>query len=103
MPNQINSKNKPKTYGASDMSWAHEVAEADMQWMSTAIGHLKKEIKIINDLVEDGKVISQSHFSELITYLDMYEYLADSRLNYHAAEAKEYAEEMEVNKKAVTP
>ena len=100
MPNQINSKNTPKTYDASDLNDAYSLAECDMQWMSTAIGHIKEEIKRIHDLAKDGKVIPQYHFSELITHLDMYEYLADDRRHYHAKEAEVYNAEWEAEKQA---
>lgn len=102
MPNQINSKNTPETYNAGDLNDAYSLAECDLQWMSTAIGHVKEEIKKIHALVKDGEVISQYHFSELITHLDMYEYLADDRRHYHAKVAKAYEAEWEANKKAVT-
>lgn len=102
MPAQINSKNTPKTYDASDLNDAYSLAECDMQWMSAAIGHVKEEIKRIHALAKDGEVISQYHFSELITHLDMYEYLADDRRHHHAKEAKAYEVEWEANKKAVS-
>lgn len=102
MPNQINSKNTPETYNAGDLNWAHEVAQEDLKWMSTAIRHVKEEIKKIHALAKNGEVISQYHFFELITHLDMYEYLADDRRHYHAKEAEAYKVEREANKKAVT-
>lgn len=102
MPNQINSNNTPETYDAGDLTDAYSLAECDLQWMSTAIGHVKEEIKRIHALVKDGEVISQYHFSELITHLDMYEYLADDRRHYHAKEAEAYKVKWEANKKAVT-
>ena len=101
MPNQIN-KSIPKTYDANDLNWAHAVAESDMQWMNTAITHVKKEIKKLHTLAKNGEAISQYHFSELLTHLEMYEYLADDRLNYHAKEAESYNAELEANKKAAT-
>jgi len=102
MSNQINSNNTPKTYDASDLHDVYSLAECDMQWMSTAIGHVKEEITKIHALAKDGETISQYHFSELITHLDMYEYLVDDRRDYHAKQAKEHAQEWEANKKAVS-
>ena len=102
MPNQINSNNTPKTYDAGDVTDAHSLAESDMQWMSTALTHVNKKIKRIHDLAKNGEILSQHHFSELITHLDMYEYLADARLHYHAKEAKAHEDEWEANKKAVS-
>ena len=95
MSNQINSNNTPKTYDAGDMHDLASLAECDMGWMSTAITHVKKEIKRIHGLAKNGEVISQYHFSELITHLDMYEYLADDRRHHHAKEAEAYEAEWE--------
>ncbi|WMG19286.1 hypothetical protein [Acinetobacter johnsonii] len=95
MPNQINSKNTPKKYDVSDMHDLASLAESDMNWMCTAISHIRKEVMKLNKLAESGKEVSQYHFSELVTHLDMYEYLADTRLSYHASEAGRYSEELE--------
>lgn len=99
---KINSNNTPKTYDADDMADLASLAECDMRWMSTAITHVRKEIKRIHALAENGEIIYQYHFSELITHLDMYEYLADSRRDSHAKEAEAYQAEWEDNKKAVS-
>ena len=102
MPNQINSKNTSKINDAGDMHDMATMAESDVEWMSTAITQVRKEIKRIHALVNNGEIISQYHFSELITHLDMYEYLADDRRHHHAKEAKAYEVEWETNKKAVS-
>lgn len=94
MPTQINSKNTPKTYDAGDLNDAYSLAECDMQWMSTAISHVRKEIRRLNKLAEDGEEVTQYHFSELITHLDMYEYIADDRQRYHADQAEAYEAEL---------
>lgn len=97
-----NSNNTPKIYDAGNVADAYSLAESDMQWMSTAITHTKKEIKRLHTLAQNGEILSQYHFSELITHLDMYEYLADVRRDYHAEEAKAHEDEWEAIKKAVT-
>ena len=106
MPNQINSTNTPKKYDASDMHDLASLAESDMNWMCTAISHIRKEVMKLNKLAESGKEVSQYHFSELVTHLDMYEYLADDRRHYHAKEAEVYnakwEAEKQANKKAVS-
>ena len=95
MPNQINSKNTSKINDAGDMHDMATMAESDVEWMSTAITQVRKEIKRIHALVKNGEIISQYHFSELITHLDMYEYLADNRLEFHSKEAETYKIESE--------
>ncbi|MEF9993656.1 MAG: hypothetical protein RSA22_05585 [Acinetobacter sp.] len=92
MPNQNNTS---KTYDAGDLADAYSLAESDMQWMNTAITHVNREIKRLHALAKDGEILTQYHLSELITHLDMYEYLADTRFNYHAKQAKTY--ELECN------
>ena len=102
MPTQTHSKNTPKNYNAGDVADVHSLAESDMHWMSTAITSVNREIKRLHDLAKNGEILSQYHFSELITHLDMYEYLADDRRHHHAKEAKAYEVEWETNKKAVS-
>lgn len=87
MPNQNNCS---KTYDAGDLSDAYSLAESDMQWMNTAITHVNREIKRLHALAENGAILTQHHLSELITHLDMYEYLADTRKHYHAKQAETY-------------
>lgn len=94
MPNQklipvINS------YDAGDIADIYSCTESDMQWMNTAISHIRNEIKKLNTLVLGGEAITQYHFTDLIHHIDMYEYLAENRLEYHAEEAERYAKKWE--------
>ena len=93
MPNQINSISKFEAI--AEMHDLATLAECDMQWMNTAISHIGKEVKRLNKLAEDGKEVTQYHFADLIHHIDMYEYLADTRLSHHASEAGHYLEELE--------
>ncbi|MDN8375820.1 hypothetical protein ACT4YO_14020 [Acinetobacter baumannii] len=93
MPNQINSISKFEAI--AEMHDLATLAECDMQWMNTAISHIRKELKRLNKLAEDGKEITQYHFTDLIHHMDMYEYLAEVRLSYHEIEAKRYSDELE--------
>ena len=95
MPNQINSTNTPKKYDASDMHDLASLSESDMNWMCTAISHIRKEVMKLNKLAESGKEVSQYHFSEIVTQLDMYEYLAEDRHRNHAKGAEAYKAEWE--------
>ena len=95
MPNQINSTNTPKKYDASDMHDLASLSESDMNWMCTAISHIRKEVMKLNKLAESGKEVSQYYFSELVTHLDMYEYLAEDRHRNHAKGAEAYKAEWE--------
>ena len=74
---------------------AVSMAASDMQWMNTAISHIRREVMKLNKLAESGKEVSQYHFSELVTHLDMYEYLADTRSKYHTDESERLNEEFE--------
>ena len=98
MPNQNNSTNTPKKYDAGDMHDLASLAESDMNWMYTAISHIRKEVMKLNKLAESGKEVSQHHFYELVTHLDMYEYLAEDRHRNHAKGAEQYEQELENTK-----
>ena len=96
---KINSNNTPKNYDATDMLDAYSFAECDMQWMSVAITDIKKRIK---ELKKDLG-INATGFYALDNILDMYQYLAENRLNYYSDEVEAYKAEWEANnKKAVT-
>ena len=93
MPNQNNSI--PKNYDAGDMHDMATMAKCDMAWMYTVIKHIRQEIIKLNKLAEDGEQIYDFHFADLIHHADMYEYLADNRLAYHAEETERYSKECE--------
>ena len=95
MSNQINSNNTPKTYDAGDLVDVYSCAESDMQWMNTAISHIRKEVKRLNKLAENGKEITQYHFTDLIHHIDMYEYISEERHAHHAEQAERYSKEWE--------
>ena len=102
MLNSINSAKDTSIngYSVQDMHDLASLAECDMQWMSTAIDHIKRELKILGDLAGPTSWISGSQFSELMAHLDMYEYIAAHRLSHYSEKAKVYDAKMEENKKA---
>jgi len=104
MSNPIHSKkNAPvKAYGSGDMHNLASLAECDMQWMSAAIEHVRKEVKMLDEFAGNGGVLSGHHLSELLTHLDMYEYIAASRLSHYSEKTEVYEAEFEANKKAVS-
>jgi hypothetical protein len=93
MSNQNNSI--PKNYSVRDMQDLAYIAKHDMAWMCTAIGHIKQEIIKLNKLAEDGEHLYDFHFADLIRHADMYEYLAEDRLNHHTKESDCYSQEWE--------
>lgn len=97
MPNQ-NQKTVSLVRSLGDVSDAYSLAESDMQWMSTAISHTKKEIKKLHDLAKSGAVVTQYHFGELMQHLEMYEYLAENRHHSHAQLAEEYTQKYDAAK-----
>lgn len=102
MHNAINST-KDKSVndrGIQDMHDLASLAECDMQWMSTAIDHIQRELKVLGDLASHLNCTLESQFSELMTHLDMYEYIAAHRLSHYSEKAEEYEAEMQKNKKA---
>lgn len=94
MSNQI-KKPTVKTHDVGDMLDLATLAECDMNWMYTAISHIRKEVMKLNKLAESGKEVSQYHFSELVTHLEMYEYIAEDRTRCHEQRAEAYKKEWE--------
>lgn len=78
---------------------AVSMAASDMQWMNMAIIHIRKEVKRLNKLAEDGEEVTQYHFAGLIHHIDMYEYLAEARFTHHANESERLNEEFEQEKR----
>lgn len=93
--------NKTKTYDAGDMHDAVSLAALDMEWMSTAISVIRKEITRLHESAEKGE-LSQYSFGELRTQVDMFSFLADSRHEYHANEADRLEQEWKANKQATS-
>jgi len=89
--------NETKTYNAGDLQDAYSLGENDLHWMSTALEHTRKEVKRLQQLAKENHFY-EGYFSDLITHLDMYSYLAEERCNQHAALAKEYKQEWEASK-----
>ena len=96
MSKQINNST-PKTYDAGDMLDLASLAKCDMDWMSTALNFIRKEVTRLHEESKKGK-LSQYHFDELRTQIDMYSYLAESRHHYHADEADKFEAEWEFSK-----
>lgn len=99
MPNQIQSQNTAaKTYDAGDMADLALTAESDMQWMSIAITDVKKRLKALKEELKTEHIHGLYAFEHV---LDMYEYLAEERLNSHSTTAEKYQAEWNADKKAV--
>ena len=59
MSNQINNS-LPKIYDVSEMHDAVSLAAHDMNWMNTAISHIRAEVRKLNKLAEisnNGKCV----------------------------------------------
>ena len=97
MPKQIN-KTVSLVHYLADVSDAYSLAENDMHWMSTAISHIRREVRKLNELAKSGKEVTQYHFGELMQHIDMYEYLAENRHNQHAELAESYTAKYEAAK-----
>ncbi|QTD64571.1 hypothetical protein J4G46_01670 [Acinetobacter towneri] len=71
-------------YDASDLYDAYSFSERDMDWMLTAIIHIRKEVKQLqHEITANGEFITEQQLANLITHLDMYECLAASRHESH--------------------
>jgi hypothetical protein len=87
--------NKTKIYDAGDMLDAVSLAANDMDWMSTAISIIRKEVTRLHESAEKGE-LSQYSFVELRTQIDMFAFLASERHEYHANEADRLEAEFKV-------
>ncbi len=90
MPNQINSKNTPKTYDSGDMYDIESLAQYDMNWMQTALERVRRDFIRLSEQLQKNNGVDSIYFDELKTALDMYSYLAEERHAYHAETAKQY-------------
>lgn len=96
MPNQ-NTKSNSKDinqYDAGDLHDAYSLSECDLKWTYTALEFLRKKLMRLKEQSKNT-VLTEYHFDEIITHADMYTFLADSRHNFHADEAKRYEKEWE--------
>ena len=97
MSNQINSTNTPTKYDAGDMHDLASLAEYDMNWMQIAINRIRRDFLDLSKKLQQQGVHSV-YFYELVTHLDMYEYLAEDRHRNHAKGAEQYKQEWENTK-----
>ena len=93
MSNQNNSI--PKKYDAGDLADAYSIAENDMQWMFTAITDARIRVKKLKSELTALNASAEYYFYGLEQVLEMYEYLAENRLNHHVGEAERYSKEWE--------
>lgn len=78
-------------YDASDLYVAYSFSECDMDWMLTAIVHIRKEVKQLqHEITANGEFVTEQRLTNLITHLDMYECLAASRFESHKHLATAY-------------
>lgn len=91
-------KEVSKKYTLLDLVDATSVAASDMEWMSTAISIIRKEVTRLHEAAKKGE-LSQYSLVELRTQIDMFSYLADTRSDYHANESESVNEAFEQEKR----
>lgn len=99
MSNNIPTKKTPNTYDAGDMADLALSAESDMRWMSIIITDAKKRLQALKNELKTEHVQGLYAFEHV---LDMYQYLAEERLNSYINNAERYTKEWEKDEKAVT-
>ena len=102
MPNSNNAQNTPKTYDASDVADIYSEASEFTEWLSTMIGQIRKESNEIKAKLSLYYKVDDCHFYTIDKLLDLSEFMADGRVADFERLHKEYKQEWEVNKKAVT-
>lgn len=90
-----NSNKSLQTYNTSDMVDVYSLAENDMRWMSVAISDIKKRLKELTNELGHKDIVG---LYALENTIDMYQYLAENRLNYYWDEMATYEAELKANK-----
>ncbi|WP_333663204.1 hypothetical protein [Acinetobacter sp.] len=87
--------NTPKTYDIYDIYDVQSLAAVDMDWMETSIELIRAKVKKLSKRLEESYGVHSCSFTELETMIDMFQYLALSRNDYHQQQEKAYKEEMD--------
>ncbi|MEB3766377.1 hypothetical protein [Acinetobacter sp. MD2] len=96
MPNS-NQTTAIQTYNTTDMVDAYSLAECDMRWMSVAISDIKKRLQELNNELGHKSIVGLYALEHTV---DMYQYIAENRLNYYMGETEAYEAELNGHKKS---
>ena len=100
MPKTINSPVIPPAisgnrYNAMDMLDAHSLATSDLSWSVNAINDIRLKLNKLKDDLQTSYKANDCYFESLQESIFMYEYLIESRWNYHKDQAGHFKAEYE--------
>lgn len=90
-----NSNKSLQTYNTGDIVDIYSLAENDMRWMSVAISDIKKRLKELTNELGHKNIVG---LYALENTIDMYQYIAENRLNYYWDEIATYEAELKASK-----
>lgn len=90
-----NSNNSLQTYNTGDIVDIYSLAENDIRWMSVAISDIKKRLKELTNELGHKNIVG---LYALENTIDMYQYIAENRLDYYSGEMETYEAELKANK-----
>lgn len=82
-----------KQYDAGDLNDAHGLATSDLNWALTAVRDIRSKFFDLNESLQKSYNADPIYFEDMITFLHMYEYVIEERMNCHKEEAARYEEE----------
>lgn len=77
-----------KKYDATDVLDMATLIEADMQWTSFMVTDIKKRLKAVRAELNSNSAIALHYLEQAV---DLYQYVAECRLDYHSREAERLA------------
>ena len=100
MPKTINTSDiqpviSGNRYDAMDMLDAHSLAESDLSWSVNAIGDIRQKFREVKKTLQQAYGVHDLYFESLQEFIFMYEYLIESRYDYHKEQAERYKAEYE--------
>lgn len=90
------SKDISVTYNSRDMADAHALAESDLNWALYVFTDVQIRLSQLKEELQIRYNVHEVHFAELNTFVEIYEYLLETRQNCHAGKAQSYANEWEL-------
>ncbi len=100
MPKTINTSDiqpviSGNRYDAMDMLDAHSLATSDLSWSVNAINDIRQKLNKLKSDLQASYKANDCYFESLQESIFMYEYLIESRWNYHKDQTARFEAEYE--------
>ena len=87
-----------KQYDAGDLNDVHALAASDLNWAHTAMDDIRSKFFKLQESLKENYNADPIYFEDMVTFLHMYEYVIEERMNYHKNEANHFEKEWEALK-----